>query len=105
MKSASTVAWKMIGMLLALIGGLVATGTAVYISHDGVYLWSLILVAITLAPAAYADFSSFMCVVIGLTTGVLSTCVAAAIYYLGAPNCIWALVLVAAVMSPFVDVG
>lgn len=93
----TTEVWpKTVGVLLTILAGIIAVATGVYVSHQGGYLWSLILVALVVEEIQRGTKTNPKRPLIqGIVSAIACLGVAAAVYFLGDANYLWALVLVA----------
>lgn len=86
---------RVIGVILALIGGLVAIGIAIYISHDADYLWAIVLLALIAERVKDTESEyEWKPAVLGAVMSLLCLALGAVIYYTNGPLYLWAMVLI-----------
>jgi len=92
------------GLILAIVGGLAAIGTAIYVSKSAVALWALILLGWGVAELKrYNRTSGWEPFAVGFLMCVMYLVIAGAAYYLKSPVVLWAMIPVGWIAEAIVD--
>lgn len=93
-RTGQAISWsRVLGVLLAVVGGLAVVASALYVSGNTGYLWSLLLVAIMLGSIGRSK--KVEALVIGLVMFLSCLVVVSVILYLRQTDAVWALILIA----------
>ena len=93
---------RTVGVVLAAIAGLIAVAVAILVSHEGTYLWGIILVCFVVEEIQRGSKKSpNLSLAQGIISAIGCLCVAAVIYFLNGPSYLWAMLLVALFSSSF----
>ncbi len=82
---------KKAGLALAILGGLVAIGLTIFVTHDAAYLWALLLLAIGLNRVRRQTKQSLY---VGAIMGLLYVAVGVVVFYVKEGAYLWAMLLV-----------
>jgi hypothetical protein len=91
-----------LGIICALLGGVLAVGAGVYVSHEAEPLWALIPVAWMISHVRDADDYDWQPLALGALMGILSLLIGGVALFLGQAGSLWALLLVVWLSDNFV---
>ena len=86
---------RVLGLFFALLGSIGAVAVGIYVTHNGAYLWALILVALIVQQVSTTEAEySMKPAMLGMVMGLLCAGLGVVVWYVKDANYLWAMLLI-----------